>query len=130
MRGYRDVLGESLPDENVVYTGWSSGDGYQAVRQLLAREIYTDGVLCGSDRIATGVIAALNEAGVCVPLDVSVVGFDDHEIAARTVPALTTIRQPLREEGHTAAGIALDMIKGAEPTTTIMHMQLVRRDSL
>lgn len=57
-------------------------------------------------------------------------GFDDHEVAARSVPALTTIRQPLREEGRMAAGIALDMINGAVPTTTVMHMQLVQRDSL
>ena len=97
---------------------------------MLAREIHADGVLCGSDRIATGVIAAFNEAGISVPKDVSVVGFDDHEVAARSVPALTTIRQPLREEGHMAAGIALDMINGAVPTTTVMHMQLVQRDSL
>ena len=65
-----------------------------------------------------------------MPQDVSIVGFDDHEVAARAVPALTTIRQPLRDEGRAAAGIALDMINGAEPTTTVMHMQLVRRDSL
>lgn len=122
LRGYRAILGESLPDENVIYTGWSSGDGYQATRRLLAREIHADGVLCGSDRIATGVIAAFNEAGISVPKDVSVVGFDDHEVAARSVPALTTIRQPLREEGRMAAGIALDMINGAVPTTTVMHM--------
>lgn len=130
LRGYRAILGESLPDENVIYTGWSSGDGYQATRRLLARAIHADGVLCGSDRIATGVIAAFNEAGISVPKDVSVVGFDDHEVAARSVPALTTIRQPLREEGRMAAGIALDMINGAAPTTTVMHMQLVQRDSL
>ena len=109
LRGYRAILGESLPDENV---------------------IYTDGVVCGSERFAPGVIAAFNEAGISVPKDVSVVGFDDHEVAARSVPALTTIRQPLREEGRMAAGIALDMINGAAPTTTVMHMQLVQRDSL
>ena len=40
------------------------------------------------------------------------------------------VRQPLREEGHMAANIALDMIKGAEPTTSVMHMQLIQRDSL
>ena len=130
LRGYRAVLGKDLPDENVVYTGWNSGDGYQAMHQLLAREITFDGVLCGSDRIATGVITALTEAGLSVPADVSVIGFDDHEIAARFAPALTTVRQPLREEGHMAASIALDMIKGAKPTTTVMHMQLIQRDSL
>lgn len=130
LRGYRAVLGEDLPDANVIYTGWNNGDGYQAMHQILAREIAFDGVLCGSDRIAAGVITALNEAGLSVPADVSVVGFDDHEIATRSVPALTTVRQPLREEGHMAANIALDMIKGAEPTTSVMHMQLIQRDSL
>lgn len=130
LRGYRAVLGEDLPDANVIYTGWNNGDGYQAMHQILAREIAFDGVLCGSDRIAAGVITALNEAGLSVPADVSVVGFDDHEIATRCVPALTTVRQPLREEGHMAANIALDMIKGAEPTTSVMHMQLIQRDSL
>ena len=130
LRGYRAVLGEDLPDTNVIYTGWNSGDGYQAMHQILAREIAFDGVLCGSDRIAAGVITALNEAGLSVPADVSVVGFDDHEIAACCVPALTTVRQPLREEGHMAANIALDMITGAEPTTSVMHMQLIQRDSL
>ena len=124
LRGYRAVLGEDLPDANVIYTGWNSGDGYQAMHLILARKIAFDGVLCGSDRIAAGVITALNEAGLSVPADVSVVGFDDHEIATRCVPALTTVRQPLREEGHMAANIALDMIKGAEPTTSVMHMQL------
>ena len=106
--------------------GVACDDGHQ----ILAREIAFDGVLCGSDRIAAGVITALNEAGLSVPADVSVVGFDDHEIATRCVPALTTVRQPLREEGHMAANIALDMIKGAEPTTSVMHMQLIQRDSL
>ena len=130
LRGYRAVLGEDLPDANVIYTGWNNGDGYQAMHQILAREIAFDGVLCGSDRIAAGVITALNEAGLSVPADISVVGFDDHEIATRCVPALTTVRQPLREEGHMAANIALDMIKGAEPTTSVMHMQLIQRDSL
>lgn len=130
LRGYRAVLGEDLLDANVIYTGWNSGDGYQAMHQILARKIAFDGVLCGSDRIAAGVITALNEAGLSIPADVSVVGFDDHEIAARCVPALTTVRQPLREEGHMAANIALDMIKGAEPTTSVMHMQLIQRDSL
>ena len=73
---------------------------------------------------------AARQLGLHVPDDLSVVGFDDHEIATRCVPALTTVRQPLREEGHMAANIALDMIKGAEPTTSVMHMQLIQRDSL
>lgn len=45
LRGYRAVLGEDLPDANVIYTGWNNGDGYQAMHQILAREIAFDGVL-------------------------------------------------------------------------------------
>ena len=62
LRGYRAVLGEDLPDANVIYTGWNSGDGYQAMHQILAREIAFDGVLCGSDRIAAGGITATRQA--------------------------------------------------------------------
>lgn len=130
VKGYRAIMGQALGDDRIVYTGWGGGDGYQAMRGLLGRHEPIDGVLCGSDRIACGVIAALDEAGLTVPDDVSVVGFDDHEIAERTMPPLTTVAQPLREEGRMAAEVALGLIEGAEPTTTIMHMRLVRRASL
>lgn len=130
LRGYQSVLGELLPDDRAVFTGWDSVAGLAAARDLLEREPEIDGILAGSDRIALGVLDALATAGRSVPGDVSVIGFDDHAIAATSTPPLTTIRQPLLDEGRTAAETAIAMIDGAGPTTTVMHMELVTRGSL
>lgn len=130
LRGYQTVLGEMLPDERAMFTGWDSVAGFAAAREMLERDPKIDGILAGSDRIALGVLDALATAGLTVPDDVSVIGFDDHTIAATANPPLTTIRQPLLEEGRAAAETAIAMIDGASPTTTVMHMELVTRASL
>lgn len=130
VRGYRNVLRDALPPDRIVYTGWSASDGFLATRRLLEQAVTFDGVLAGSDRIASGVIEALRDHGLKVPGDVSIVGFDDHPIAQTVVPHLTTVRQPLRAEGCKAAEVALGMIDGAKPSTTVMHMELIERDSL
>lgn len=129
-RGYRQVLGASLPDDRIAYTGWSASDGFTAMCGMLERFEDIDGVLAGSDRIAAGVLQALKEHGLHVPQDVSVIGFDGHPIAATLTPRLTTIRQPLYEEGRVAADVAMRMIDGEKPSTTVMHMSLVVGESL
>ena len=73
---------------------------------------------------------AIRQRGLTVPDDIAVVGFDDHPIAERCNPPLTTVQQPLREEGSTAADLAMRMIDGEAATTVIKHMTLVRRKSL
>lgn len=130
VRGYTRVLGEALPEDLILYTGWSASDGFLAMRHLLERGVRPDGVLAGSDRIASGVIEALRDYDLLVPRDVSVIGFDDHPIATKVTPRLTTIRQPLHLEGSMAADMALELIDGAEPTTTVLHMELIERKSL
>ena len=130
VRGYTRVLGEALPEDLILYTGWSASDGFLAMRHLLERGVRPDGVLAGSDRIASGVIETLRDYDLLVPRDVSVIGFDDHPIATKVTPRLTTIRQPLHLEGSMAADMALELIDGAEPTTTVLHMELIERESL
>lgn len=130
LRGYRSVLGEGLDDSRVIFTGWDESAGFEGIRRLLEVHPGLDGVLAGSDRIAVGVMAALAAAGRTIPGDVSVIGFDDHPIAARTIPALTTIRQPLLEQGRLAAELALGMVDGEPPTTVVLHTELVERASL
>lgn len=130
IRGYTNVLGQGLSADRVVCTGWSASDGFIAMRRMLERDIPIDGVLAGSDRIASGVLEALRDHGLAVPDDVSVIGFDDHPIAEKVTPRLTTIRQPLQLEGAMAADIALNMIRGDKPTTTVLHMELIERDSV
>lgn len=86
--------------------------GHLATQELLAREVPFTALFCFNDVTAFGAIHALREAGLQVPRDVSVVGFDDVLFAASSHPPLTTIRQPLRQMGQLAASTLLGMIRG------------------
>ena len=85
--------------------------GYEATRKLLAAQKRFTALFAFNDISAIGAIRALREARFRVPEDVSVIGFDDIEGAAYQNPALTTVRQPLREMGRTAADTLLRRIR-------------------
>jgi DNA-binding LacI/PurR family transcriptional regulator len=85
--------------------------GYKATRKLLAAAEAFSALFTFNDISAMGAIRALRESGLRVPEDVSVVGFDDIQSAAYQNPGLTTVRQPLREMGRTAAEILLRRIR-------------------
>jgi DNA-binding LacI/PurR family transcriptional regulator len=92
----------------------SHDPGYAAARRLLAAGSPFTALFSFNDVSAIGAIRALREAGLRVPEDVSVVGFDDVQSAAYQNPALTTIRQPLRRMGALAAGQVLEQINTAQ----------------
>ena len=106
--------------------------GYIAAKSLLAsREPFT-AVLCFNDISAIGAIRAFHDAGLRVPEDVSVVGFDDARFAAFHNPALTTIRQPLHRMGVLAADLLLKRIVNAQdpaPQYVQVEPELVIRES-
>jgi DNA-binding LacI/PurR family transcriptional regulator len=89
--------------------------GYQATKKLLASRKRFTALFAFNDISAMGAIRALREAGLRVPLDVSVVGFDDIQSAAYQNPGLTTVRQPLKEMGRTAAETLLRRIRKSQP---------------
>ncbi len=97
--------------------------GYFATKRLLAREERFTALFAFNDVSAIGAIRALREAGLRVPQDVSVVGFDDVQSAAYQNPALTTVRQPLRNMGVLAAETVLEQI--ARPAAEPHARQLV-----
>jgi DNA-binding LacI/PurR family transcriptional regulator len=88
--------------------------GYQATRKLLASGQPFTALFAFNDISAMGAIRALREANLQVPHEVSVVGFDDIQSAAYQNPALTTVRQPLREMGRIAAETLLSRIRSSE----------------
>lgn len=92
--------------------------GYIAARKLLASGGRFTAIFCFNDSSAIGTIAALHEAGIHVPRDVSIIGFDDIPSAATVHPALTTIRQPLHEMGRAAATNLLSLIRNENPSST------------
>ncbi|MGB6198143.1 MAG: LacI family DNA-binding transcriptional regulator [Candidatus Acidiferrales bacterium] len=85
--------------------------GYPFAKRLLARRKRFTALFAYNDNSAIGAIRAIQEAGLRVPEDISVVGFDDIESAAYGNPSVTTVRQPLRKMGEIAARTVLDRIE-------------------
>lgn len=92
---------------------WEPQDGRDATRALLARE-RPKAIICFNDRLALGAYQALAEAGLAVPRDVSVVSFDDDDIASWIRPGLTTVALPHYELGRTAVEVLFDAMGGRE----------------
>ena len=88
--------------------------GYKPMQALLEKTRDFTAVFCFNDIAAIGAIRALKDAGLTVPGDVSVVGFDDIQSAAYTTPSLTTVRQPLSEMGKRGAQVLLERIANRE----------------
>ncbi|MFL6122030.1 LacI family DNA-binding transcriptional regulator [Actinophytocola sp.] len=114
----------------VVEGDFTRESGQSAVAELLARGRF-DGVFAHNDLMAVGVLDGLRAAGLAVPHDVAVIGFDDIAIAAHTQPALTTIRQPSREMGEAAATMLLSHLDGAPlpDRPQVLPTSLVIRES-
>jgi LacI family transcriptional regulator len=86
-------------------------------------------LFAANDQITYGVRLALFRRGVCMPDDVSLIGFDDQPGSAYTTPPLTTVRQPTSDMGRAAAQAALQLLAGAAPTLPRFETQLVVRES-
>jgi LacI family transcriptional regulator len=107
------------------FPGWfSSADGEQAAREILGlpRAERPDGIVCGNDQMAIGAARELAAAGVRVPADIAVVGFDDMHTSAMTTPALTTVRQQTALMAERACARLLDRI--ADPALP-RHVELL-----
>jgi LacI family transcriptional regulator len=106
--------------------------GYKPMHTLLSKTHAFTAIFCFNDISAIGAIRALKDAGLDVPGDVSVVGFDDIQSAEYATPSLTTVRQPLREMGKRGAQVLLERIADREkdfPEEIVMMPELVVRES-
>jgi LacI family transcriptional regulator len=131
--GYRDEcqrLGLGYRDEYVAYGDFYFESGQAAAQRLLALDERPTAIFAASDMMAIGVIRAAAEAGLSVPGDVSIVGFDDIQIARHMHPPLTTLAQDKPGLGVAAARALLRQVEGAdaaEPVT--LPVELVVRGS-
>jgi DNA-binding LacI/PurR family transcriptional regulator len=101
------------PDENLVErTMFSLEGGHAATTKLIDRG--ATGIICASDPLALGAIRAARRAGLSVPADLSVVGYDDSAFMSCTDPPLTTVRQPIEAIGRAAVAILVGQIEGAQ----------------
>jgi LacI family transcriptional regulator len=130
--GYQEALrdaGLPVDDELVVEANFHAASGRRAMAALLAREDLT-AVFVGSDVVAFGAMAAVREARLRIPEDISFAGFDDIPLAAYFDPPLTTVHLPAHELGRAAGMALLDRINGRPvEKRTVLPTELIVRSS-
>lgn len=128
-RGYRAAVRHAGIAEMIVAGDFTEQSGRDAARQLLSDGL-PDAVFCANDMMAIGCLEALREAGVRIPDDLALAGFDDIPIARYVSPPLTTAAVPIAEIGRRALLCCIDTIAGREPDRQrIFKPKLVIRES-
>jgi DNA-binding LacI/PurR family transcriptional regulator len=134
LEGFREALeARGLRfDESLVRSGhFDERSGLAAMTSLLERPERPTAVFVASDEVALGALKAAKTAGIRVPDDLAIVGFDDLSVATFVEPALTTVRVPAREIGSVAARVLMDSV--ADPTSPrepqVLTTELIVRDS-
>ena len=134
LEGYRRAMSDAgleIRTEDITFGDYSAASGCKRTLEFLDNGIKPDAVFAGSDTIAIGVIKALNERGIKVPEEVSVLGFDGISFGEDVSPALTTVAQPIYEMGRHATKILFSMIRGEEYPNTVeaFKTSLIIRES-
>lgn len=133
LKGYETALQRAgLPvDPELILQAHFTGDtALAAVQDLLARGVRFDAIFAASDLIAMSALKALQAGGVSVPDQVSVVGFDDLEIADHAHPRLTSVRQDLKRGAATLVEFLFRRMAGEETPSATLPIQLIERNSI
>ena len=132
--GYQRALEEYRVgfDPSLIFTQEMSVDEGRRLGRLLADRKEITGVFATADILAAGIMAGLHESGLNVPLDRSVVGFDDNYLSQLTVPALTTVHQDAQQKGVMATDMLLRQLRNEQVTekNVILPVSLVERGSV
>ena len=134
LAGYKQALHDAgLPlDEALIAEGdYSQRSGCEQTPRLLGLSTPPTAIFCVNDAMAAGVLLAVHRAGLSVPGDISVIGFDDLPNSQYTIPPLTTVHQPIYEIGQRAADAVIDQIEGHRKKTDHVKLgvELVPRES-
>jgi LacI family transcriptional regulator len=105
----------SLAPDRLVERPYGLAPAREGLRQLLRAKSPPTAVVCGNDVLALGALLEAQHLGLQVPRDLSIVGFDDLEVASHMQPALTTVQVPAQAMWHRAADYALTMARGETP---------------
>jgi LacI family transcriptional regulator len=135
LRGFRVGLAEyglKIDPQYLMEGGYTFESGMQCGAQLLRLSEPPTAVFCGNDEMAVGVYQAVRRAGLRIPDDVSIIGFDDSPIATRIWPTLTTVRLPITHMGRIATELLIsqrDRLSMEPPSATSVMPRLIVRDS-
>ena len=122
--------GITVKSNLIVKGDFTISGGYNATKKLLQKEIPT-AIFCGNDMMAIGAIQAIEEANLNVPEDISIVGFDDIEVARYINPALTTVRMKLLEMASIATNTLITSIESNSNFSAnyTIPIDLIKRNS-
>jgi len=132
--GFKSALEEAgipLQASCVAQGHFTESGGYQAMKSLIVSRSLPDAVFAANDEMALGAIQALMEAGLRVPEDVAVVGFDDIRLSSYVRPALTTVGHPKHEWGTVATHVVFQALRepGEQPSAIMLDTELIVRES-
>jgi LacI family transcriptional regulator len=109
-----EQLTGSVPEELAASNaGWTAEAGHRGMKELLEKSSRPTAVVCANDLIAVGALSAAVEAKLTVPDDISIIGFDDSEMAELSSPPLTTMKLYSRQMAHTAAKRLIERLEDA-----------------
>lgn len=123
----------SIHGEYIVEGNYTMESGYNAMRRLLQTNHPPTAVFCLNDEMAVGAMKAIFEAGLRVPQDISIVGFDDSQFSSYITPSLTTVRREISEVGRTGARKLLSIIEGVGAShgeKVYIDTKFIQRDSV
>lgn len=133
LRGYRDAVaneGGVLSEELLVEGDFTESSGHRAARRLLGLDPRPTAIFAANDSMAIGALSSLREAGVMVPDEMAVAGFDDIPIARYVSPPLSSVHVPIRGLGVRAVErLLLAMTNGEEKAREVLPTRLVVRES-
>ena len=135
LRGFRVGLAEfgmKVEDRYLKDAGYTFESGMECGKQLLGMDVPPTAIFTGNDEMAIGVYQAVRQAGLRIPEDLSIVGFDDSPMATRIWPPLTTVRLPIVHMGRIAVQLLVsnhDRVSMSPPPATSVMPSLVVRES-
>jgi DNA-binding LacI/PurR family transcriptional regulator len=139
VRSYNDFFAakrHAISKAGIEYGNYDWHSGYQCTKKILAGGKPPTAIMAANDLMAIGAIKAIQEQGLNVPLDISVIGYDDIDIASLCTPTLTTVRQPKYEMGKCSVQYLLNRIetrknkKNPEPNIAIFNTEIIERNSV
>jgi LacI family transcriptional regulator len=130
--GFLDALrkrGITVPDDRVVEAGYTFESGLAAAEKLLLGDRRPSAIFTGNDEMAAGVYKVALRAGISIPRELSVIGYDDSSLASRLSPSLTSVRRNTRDTGRTAAAMLLQPEGQGPLASASVRPHVVVRDS-
>ena len=121
-----------LGSENIVFSrGFTFPDGVEGLKNLIKQFPDATAIFAASDEMAIGALSAAYQMGIRVPDEVSVIGYDNLNLAEMSIPPLTTVEQPLAKMGETAAEMLFSILEtGETPESRIMPHKIIERMSV